>query len=189
MVPVAGRGPEAWNPDQYNNPDNVSAYRELAWRCTPNWAASTCWCARWAPAATSRVARVLREFNPEMTLIGVDTVGSTILATGPAPPDARPGLKHLSGQRGLRGVQRSPLGGTGRVRVGVPGVGGHPLRDGRVGVGAVALVAGWAARNRPAAATVAAIFPDGRNGTSRPSSTTTTAASTICSMSPLPPSR
>ena len=30
-------------------------------------------------------------------------------ATGPAPPDARPGLKHLSGQRGLRGVQRSPL--------------------------------------------------------------------------------
>ena len=83
----------------------------------------------------SRVARVLREFNPEMTLIGVDTVGSTIFGQ-PARPRLMRGLgsKHLSGQRGLRGVQREVHWVAPAESVGVPGVGGHPLRDGRVGV-------------------------------------------------------
>ena len=35
VAQLLAEDPEAWNPDQYNNPDNVSAYRELALEMAP----------------------------------------------------------------------------------------------------------------------------------------------------------
>ena len=108
------------------------------------------------------VARVLREFNPAMTLIGVDTIGSTIFGQ-----PARPRL--------MRGLGSSIYPGNvdyaafNEVHWVAPAESVWACRElaathyatGGWSVGAVALVAGWAARHRSAAATVAAIFPDG----------------------------
>ncbi|MCB0949920.1 MAG: PLP-dependent cysteine synthase family protein, partial [Mycobacterium sp.] len=69
----------AWNPDQYNNPDNVDAYRGLA-RELQNQLGNidVLVCSVGTGGHSAGVARVLREYNPDLKLIGVDTVGSTI---------------------------------------------------------------------------------------------------------------
>jgi cysteine synthase A len=108
------------------------------------------------------VARVLRQFNPDLRLIGVDTVGSTIFGQ-----PARPRL--------MRGLGSSIYPGNvdyeafDEVHWVAPAEAVWASRtlaatyyaSGGWSVGAVALVAGWAAGTFPAAATVAAIFPDG----------------------------
>lgn len=44
--------PDSWCPDQYNNPDNTTAYTPSPSNWPPSSATSMSWCAAWAPAGT-----------------------------------------------------------------------------------------------------------------------------------------
>jgi hypothetical protein len=46
--------PQAWNPNQYGNPDNVDAYGRWRWSWSRSWDASMSWCARWEPVDIQR---------------------------------------------------------------------------------------------------------------------------------------
>jgi len=163
VAQLLAEDPEAWNPDQYNNPDNVEAYRGLARELHDQLGRiDVLVCSVGTGGHSAGVARVLREVNPGMTLIGVDTVGSTIFG--------QPARARL-----MRGLGSSIYPGNvdypafNEVHWVAPAEAVWSCRElaathyatGGWSVGAVALVAGWAARTHPDDATVAAIFPDG----------------------------
>ncbi|WP_146764789.1 PLP-dependent cysteine synthase family protein, partial [Mycolicibacterium chubuense] len=160
---ILATDPRAWHPDQYSNPDNVEAYRGLAVELNEQLGAvDVLVCSVGTGGHSAGVARVLREFNPQLRLIGVDTVGSTIFG--------QPAASRL-----MRGLGSSIYPGNvdyqafNEVHWVAPAESVWACRtlaathyaSGGWSVGAVALVAGWVARNSPAGATVAAIFPDG----------------------------
>lgn len=153
----------AWYPDQYNNPDNVDAYRGLALELHAQLGnVDVLVCSVGTGGHSAGVARVLREFNPDMQLIGVDTVGSTIFG--------QPASTRL-----MRGLGSSIYPGNvdydafNEVHWVAPAEAVWACRtlaathyaSGGWSVGAVALVAGWAANNYSADTTIVAIFPDG----------------------------
>ena len=154
---------DAWYPDQYGNPDNVDAYRGLALELQSQLGTvDVLVCSVGTGGHSAGVARVLREFNPDMELIGVDTIGSTIFG-------------QPAGTRLMRGLGSSiypanvDYGAFNEVHWVAPAEAVWACRtlaathyaSGGWSVGAVALVTAWAARTHPAAATVAAVFPDG----------------------------
>ncbi|MFQ2845892.1 PLP-dependent cysteine synthase family protein, partial [Mycobacterium paragordonae] len=70
--------PDAWSPDQYSNPDNVDAYRPLALELLDQLGGvDVLVCSVGTGGHSAGVARVLRQANPGLKVIGVDTVGST----------------------------------------------------------------------------------------------------------------
>ena len=155
--------PYAWYPDQYNNPDNVDAYKPLALELIEQLEhVDVLVCSVGTGGHSAGVARVLREFNPELRLIGVDTIGSTIFG--------QPASTRL-----MRGLGSSIYPGNvdydafDEVHWVAPAEAVWVCRNlaathyasGGWSVGAVALVAGWAARTCPPQTTVAAVFPDG----------------------------
>lgn len=155
--------PAAWNPDQYNNPDNVEAYHALATELHAQLGpVDVLVCSVGTGGHSAGVARVLRELNPALRLIGVDTVGSSIFGQ-----PARPRLMRGLGSSIYPG--NVDYGAFSEVHWVAPAEAVWASRalaathyaTGGWSVGAVALVAGWAARNHPPATTVAAIFPDG----------------------------
>ncbi|UCN07168.1 PLP-dependent cysteine synthase family protein (plasmid) [Mycobacterium intracellulare subsp. chimaera] len=154
---------DAWCPDQYNNPDNVDGYRSLAQELLAQLGhIDILVCSVGTGGHSAGVARVLRQLNPRMQLIGVDTVGSTIFGQPAAP-------------RLMRGLGSSIYPGNvdypafDEVHWVAPGEAVWACRalaathraSGGWSVGAVGLVAGWAARNNPPDTTIAAVFPDG----------------------------
>ncbi|KUH70798.1 pyridoxal-5'-phosphate-dependent protein subunit beta [Mycolicibacterium novocastrense] len=163
VLQVLAADESAWYPDQYNNPDNVDAYRGLALELHAQLGTvDVLVCSVGTGGHSAGVARVLREFNPDMQLIGVDTVGSTIFG--------QPASTRL-----MRGLGSSiypgnvDYGAFNEVHWVAPAEAVWACRtmaathyaSGGWSVGAVALVAGWAARRYPADMTIAAIFPDG----------------------------
>ncbi|MBY0390613.1 MAG: PLP-dependent cysteine synthase family protein [Mycobacterium pseudokansasii] len=155
--------PDAWNPDQYNNPDNVAGYQSLALELRDQLGdIDVLVCSVGTGGHSAGVARVLRQFNPQLKLIGVDTIGSTIFG--------QPAASRL-----MRGLGSSIYPGNidydafDEVHWVAPAEAVWACRtlaathftSGGWSVGAVALVAGWAARNFPRHTTIAAIFPDG----------------------------
>ncbi|WP_280366216.1 PLP-dependent cysteine synthase family protein, partial [Nocardia abscessus] len=157
--------PDAWCPDQYSNPDNVDAYESLALELVEQLGGvDALVCAVGTGGHSAGVARVLRRFNPEMKLIGVDTVASTIFGQ-PAGP------------RLMRGLGSSiyptnvDYDAFDEVHWVAPSEAVWACRtlatthhaSGGWSVGAVALVAGWAARTHDADTRIAAVFPDGPN--------------------------
>lgn len=153
----------AWHPDQYNNPRNVEAYRGLAVELYQQLGpVDVLVCSVGTGGHSAGVARVLRESNPQMKLIGVDTIGSTIFG--------QPASTRL-----MRGLGSSIHPGNvdyaafDEVHWVAPGEAVWACRtlaatyfaSGGWSVGAVALAAGWAARHAPLGSTVAAVFPDG----------------------------
>ncbi|KUI30302.1 pyridoxal-5'-phosphate-dependent protein subunit beta [Mycobacterium sp. IS-1496] len=160
---ILSSDPHAWYPDQYNNPDNVEAYRPLALELQAQLGRiDVLVCSVGTGGHSAGVARVLRESNPGLRLIGVDTIGSTIFG--------QPASTRL-----MRGLGSSIYPGNvdyaafSEVHWVAPAEAVWACRtlaathysSGGWSVGAVALVAGWAARTLPATTTVAAIFPDG----------------------------
>jgi cysteine synthase A len=97
------RHPGAWCPDQYNNPDNVSAYTPLALELGAELGhIDALVCSVGTGGHSGGVSRVLRQLYPELTVIGVDTIGSTIFGQPAGPRLMRkPGVEHLSAQRRL----------------------------------------------------------------------------------------
>ncbi|WP_373138853.1 PLP-dependent cysteine synthase family protein [Mycobacterium marinum] len=155
--------PSAWNPDQYSNPDNVDAYRPLALEMAAQLGrVDVLVCSVGTGGHSSGVARVLREFNPAMRLIGVDTIGSTIFGQ---PASSRL-MRGLGSSIFPRNVDYSAFN---EVHWVAPAEAVWACRSmaathyasGGWSVGAVALVAGWAARTLPSDITIAAVFPDG----------------------------
>ena len=163
VAEILAGDPTAWYPDQYNNPDNVDAYRDLALELQSQLGSvDILVCSVGTGGHSAGVAKVLREFNPDLKLIGVDTVGSTIFGQ-PAQSRLMRGLgssiypdnvdydafsevhwvapaESVWACRALASTSYASSGWSG---------------------GAVALVAGWAARRHDADTTIAAIFPDG----------------------------
>ena len=155
--------PTAWNPDQYNNPDNVDAYRPLAEELLEQLGeVDVLVCSVGTGGHSAGIARVLRRANPNLELIGVDTIGSTIFG-------------QPAGTRLMRGLGSSiyprnvDYGAFSEVHWVAPAEAVWACRtlaathytSGGWSVGAVALVAGWAARTYPPGTRIAAVFPDG----------------------------
>lgn len=155
--------PGAWHADQYNNPDNVAAYQSLALELLGQLGhVDVLVCSVGTGGHSAGVARVLRQFNPDLQLIGVDTIGSTIFGQ-PAAPRL---MRGLGSSIYPRNVDYSAFD---EVHWVAPAEAVWACRalasthhaSGGWSVGAVALVAGWAARQHGADTTVAAVFPDG----------------------------
>ena len=92
VAQLLAEDPGAWHPDQYNNPDNVDAYHGLALELQAQLGrVDVLVCSVGTGGHSAGVARVLRESNPGMELIGVDTVQSTIFGQ-PAGPRLMRGL-------------------------------------------------------------------------------------------------
>lgn len=160
---LLAQDPHAWHPDQYSNPDCVAAYRDLAMELHAQLGrVDVLVCSVGTGGHSAGVARVLREFNPELRLIGVDAVGSRIFGQ-PAGPRLMRGLGSsiypdnvdYAAFNEVHWV--APAEAVWACRT----LAATHYATGGWSVGAVALVAGWAARTSPAGTTVAAIFPDG----------------------------
>lgn len=163
VAELLGAHPYAWYPDQYNNPDNVEAYRGLALELHAQLGdIDVLVCSVGTGGHSAGVARVLRQFNPSLRLIGVDTVGSTIFGQ----PAATRLMRGLGSSIYPRNVDYQAFD---EVHWVAPAEAVWACRtlaathyaSGGWSVGAVALVAGWAARTHPADSTIAAVFPDG----------------------------
>ncbi|MEU9087538.1 PLP-dependent cysteine synthase family protein [Streptomyces sp. NPDC048357] len=154
---------DSWCPDQYNNPDNTAAYTPLALElATELRHIDVLVCSVGTGGHSAGISRVLRQFYPELTLVGVDTIGSTIFGQ-----QARPRLmRGLGSSIYPRNVAYdhfsevhwvSPAEAVWTCRQ----LAGSHYATGGWSVGAVALVAGWLARSLPKDARIAAVFPDG----------------------------
>lgn len=155
--------PGSWCPDQYNNPDNTTAYTPLALELASELGPiDVLVCSVGTGGHSAGVSRVLQHLYPEMRLVGVDTIGSTIFG--------QPARTRL-----MRGLGSSIYPGNvaydnfSEVHWVAPAEAVWTCRQlasshyatGGWSVGAVALVAGWLARTLPADTNIAAVFPDG----------------------------
>jgi cysteine synthase len=154
---------DSFCPDQYNNPDNVGAYQGLALELIAQLGrVDVLVCSVGTGGHSAGVARVLREFFPDLRLVGVDTIGSTIFGQ-PARPRLMRGLGSSIYPRNVDYPAFS------EVHWVAPHEAVWTCRRlaaahyvcGGWSVGAVALVASWLARTLPHDTRVAAIFPDG----------------------------
>ena len=164
VAELMGADPHAWNPDQYNNPDNVDSYQSLGLELLEELGSvDVLVCSVGTGGHSAGVARVLRHANPDLKLIGVDTIGSTIVGQ---PAAAKRLMRGLGSSIYPRNVDYpafaeahwvAPAEAVWACRT----LASTYYTSGGWSVGAVALVAGWAARTHPPGTTIAAIFPDG----------------------------
>ncbi|GAA5105855.1 PLP-dependent cysteine synthase family protein [Nocardia iowensis] len=155
--------PDAWCPDQYHNPDNVDGYETLALELIQQLGRiDVLVCSVGTGGHSAGAARVLRRFNPELRLVGVDTVASTIFGQ-PAGPRLMRGLGSSIYPRNvdypafneIHWVAPSEaVWACRRLAAAHHATGGWS-------VGAVAIVAGWLARTSDLGTRIAAVFPDG----------------------------
>lgn len=160
---VLDKHPNAWCPDQYHNPDNVTAYASLALELIGQLGrVDVLVCSVGTGGHSAGIVRVLREFFPHLRLVGVDTVGSTIFGQ---PAGVRL-MRGLGSSIYPRNVDYKAFN---EVHWVAPGESVWACRrlaathhaTGGWSVGAVALVAGWLARTGEPDTRIAAIFPDG----------------------------
>lgn len=155
--------PDAYCPDQYHNPDNVAAYATLAAELI----AQLPWtdvlvCSVGTGGHSAGIFRVLRQTFPEVRLVGVDAVGSTIFGQ-PARPRLMRGLGSSIYPRNVEYAAFSEVHWVNAAEA------VHTCRRlaattqvaGGWSTGAVALVAGWLARTLPADRSIVAVLPDG----------------------------
>lgn len=165
VAELLAREPDSWSPDQYGNPDNVDGYESLALELIEQLGlVDVLVCAVGTGGHSAGVARVLRRFNPELKLIGVDTVASTIFGQ-PAGPRLMRGLGSSIHPANVdydafdEVHWVAPAEAVWAART----LAATHHASGGWSVGAVGLVAGWAARTHDPDLRIAAIFPDGPN--------------------------
>lgn len=155
--------PDAWCPNQYSNPENVDAYRPLALELLDQLGRiDVLVCSVGTGGHSAGVARVLREANPDLKVIGVDTVGSTIFGQ----PAASRLMRGLGSSIYPRNVDYATFDEVHWVAPAEAVWAARALAathhaSGGWSVGAVGLVAGWAARTMAPDTSIAAVFPDG----------------------------
>ncbi|MFD9961563.1 PLP-dependent cysteine synthase family protein [Amycolatopsis sp. NPDC058986] len=155
--------PGSWSPDQYHNPDNVEAYASLAMELLAQLGrVDVLVCSVGTGGHSAGIVRVLKEFNPHLRLVGVDTIGSTIFGQ----PARTRLMRGLGSSIFPRNVDYSAFD---EVHWVAPGEAVATCRrlaathhaTGGWSVGSVALVAGWLARTEDQHVRIAAVFPDG----------------------------
>ncbi|MGH3313003.1 MAG: PLP-dependent cysteine synthase family protein [Streptomyces sp.] len=157
------RHPESWCPDQYNNPDNTSAYTPLALELASELGhIDVLVCSVGTGGHSAGVSQVLQQLYPGLKLVGVDAIGSTIFGQAARPRMMR-GLGSSIYPRNVAYDNFSevhwvaPAEAVWTCRQ----LANSHYATGGWSVGAVAMVAGWLARTLPAETRIAAIFPDG----------------------------
>lgn len=154
--------PGAYWPDQYNNPDNPLGYLSLARELVEQLHhADVLVCSVGTGGHSAGVIRALRRYWPDVRLIGVDAVGSTIFGQ-PARPRLMRGLGSSIYPRNVPYDQFDEVHWVGPAEAARACrlLARHSFVAGGWSTGAVALVAAWTARIDPGA-TVVTIFPDG----------------------------
>ncbi|MFE2168073.1 PLP-dependent cysteine synthase family protein [Streptomyces sp. NPDC059447] len=157
------RYPGSWCPDQYNNPDNTTAYTPLALELATGMGhIDVLVCSVGTGGHSAGVSRILRRLYPGLTLVGVDTVGSTIFGQ-PARTRLMRGLGSSIYPRNVAYEQFSEVHWVAPAEAvwACRRLAASHYATGGWSVGAVALVAGWLARTLPADTRIAAVFPDG----------------------------
>jgi cysteine synthase len=155
--------PDAWCPDQYNNPDNVAAYAPLAHELVAQLGRiDTLVVSVGTGGHSAGIASVLRGYFPHLRVVGVDTTGSTIFGQ----PAATRLMRGLGSSIYPRNVAYGLFDEVHWVAAPEAVWAARTLaRDhyatGGWSVGAVALVARWLARTQPAEDRIVALFPDG----------------------------
>ncbi|MEU5974919.1 pyridoxal-phosphate dependent enzyme [Streptomyces sp. NPDC047315] len=157
------RRPQAYCPDQYGNPDNAAAYGPLAAELVAQLGRVDVLVAAVGTGGHSAgISAALRAANPDLKVIGVDAVGSTIFGQPAGPRLMRglgssihPGNVDYATFAEVHWVAAAEAVWACRL------LARRHYASGGWSVGAVALVAGWAARTLPAATRIAAVFPDG----------------------------
>lgn len=163
VAELQARAPGSYCPDQYFNPDNVAGYRSLALELVAQLGrVDVLVCSVGTGGHSAGVSRVLREFFPQLRLVGVDTIGSTIFGQ-PARPRV---MRGLGSSIYPRNVDYSafdevhwvgPAEATWMCRH----LAKSQLATGGWSVGAAAVVANWVARHESSDTRIAAVFPDG----------------------------
>jgi len=163
VLQLLAADPNAWCPDQYSNPDNADAYAGLAKELIADVGRIDVLVASVGTGGHSAgISRVLRSRYPDLLVIGVDSIRSTIFG-------------QPAGKRLMRGLGSSIHPGNvdyatfDEVHWVAPGEAVWACRrlaataatTGGWSVGAVGLVADWVARTQPAWTRIAAVFPDG----------------------------
>lgn len=154
--------PDAYWPDQYNNPDNSFGYASLAAEIGDALdRVDVLVCSVGTGGHSGGISGPLRRRWPDLEIVGVDSVGSTIFGQ-PARSRVMRGLGSSIHPRNVRyevfdevhwvGPREAVNACRRLARTG--------FVSGGWSSGAVALVAAWAARTRPGAV-VATVFPDG----------------------------
>ncbi|MFB7328079.1 PLP-dependent cysteine synthase family protein [Streptomyces sp. NPDC056190] len=155
--------PDAWCPDQYDNPDNVAAYAPLAHELVAQLGRiDTLVVSVGTGGHSAGIGSVLRGFFPVLRVAGVDTTGSTIFGQ-PAAPRLMRGLGSSIHPRNVaydlfdevHWVAAPEAVWAARL------LARDHYATGGWSVGAVALVARWLARTLPAEERIVAVFPDG----------------------------
>ena len=156
------QNPDAWCPDQYHNPDNVTAYAPMATELlTQLTNVDILVCSVGTGGHSAGIAMALREHLPDLRLIGVDAVGSAIFGQ-PARSRLMRGLGssiypgNVAYQQFDEVHWVAPADAVWACRQ----LAKHRYASGGWSVGAVALVASWTARVNPGTRIVA-VFPDG----------------------------
>jgi S-sulfo-L-cysteine synthase (3-phospho-L-serine-dependent) len=155
--------PGAYCPQQYDNPDNVTAYAGLAAELLHQLGRiDVLVCSVGTGGHSAGVAAALREHNPGLRLVGVDATGSAIFGQ-PARPRLMRGLGSSIHPRNV------DHGAFDEVHWVAPHEAVWACRtlaathytSGGWSVGAVTVVASWIARTSPPGCRIAAVFPDG----------------------------
>ena len=152
----------SWWANQYDNPDNPAGYAGLAaeliarFRCI-----DTLVCSVGTGGHSAGIVRALRARWPDIRLVGVDTVGSTIFGQ-PARSRVMRGLGSSIHPRNVAYDQFEEVHWVGPVEAvhACRALARDAFVTGGWSTGAVAVVAAWHARRSPTEEVVA-VFPDG----------------------------
>lgn len=155
--------PDTYCPDQYHNPDNVTAYAPLAEELLNQVGhIDVLVCSVGTGGHSAGVSRALRTVLPDLRLVGVDAVGSGIFGQPVGPRLMRglgssifPGNVDYPAFDEVHWVAPAEAVWSSRA------LASSSYATGGWSVGAVALVAGWMARTGPAGLRIVAVFPDG----------------------------
>ncbi|MFJ8822673.1 PLP-dependent cysteine synthase family protein [Streptomyces sp. NPDC102467] len=154
--------PDAYWPDQYNNPDNIAGYASLATELAERLdVLDVLVCSVGTGGHSAGIAGPLRERFPALRLIGVDATGSTIFGQ-PARPRLMRGLGSSIHPRNVAYGLFDEVHWIGPAEAvdSCRRLARSSFVTGGWSTGAVARVAAWAARTHPGAC-VATVFPDG----------------------------
>ncbi|MGW2486306.1 PLP-dependent cysteine synthase family protein [Streptomyces sp. NPDC001606] len=160
---LLARHPDAWHPDQYDNPDNVAAYAPLARELAAQLdRVDTLVVSVGTGGHSAGVASVLRRSFPGLRVVGVDATGSTIFGQ-PAAPRLMRGLGSSIHPRNVahRLFDEVHWVAAADAVWAARRLARDHYATGGWSVGAVALVARWLARTLPAGNRIVAVFPDG----------------------------
>ncbi|EFL38543.1 cysteine synthase [Streptomyces griseoflavus Tu4000] len=159
---LLGGLPDAYWPDQYNNPDNTSGYASLAAELAAQLDhLDVLVCSVGTGGHSAGIIGPLRRHWPALRLIGVDSTGSTIFGQ-PARPRLMRGLGSSIHPRNVAYDAFDEVHWLGPAEAvdGCRRLARGSFVSGGWSTGAVARVAAWAARVH-SGAVVATVFPDG----------------------------